>query len=70
MTCKSGLLANGRERARTLLPLAMQKVVGSNAIIRSGKSLQNSRICRLERQLRKPHGHVEVWIVASADDAS
>ena len=29
------------------------------------KSLQSSKVCRLERQLGKPHGHVEVWIVAS-----
>jgi len=35
MTRKSGLSANGRERARTLLPFAMQKVVGSSPIIRS-----------------------------------
>jgi hypothetical protein len=37
MTCKQALSANGCELARTLLPLAMQKVVGSNPIIRSSK---------------------------------
>jgi hypothetical protein len=35
MTCKQGLSANWCERARTLRTLAMQKVVGSNPIIRS-----------------------------------
>jgi hypothetical protein len=48
----------------------MQKVVGSNPIIRFSKTLQNRRVCYLQSQLGKPHGHVEVWIVASADDAS
>ena len=37
MTCKYGLSANGRERARTLPTLAMQKVVGSSPIIRFKK---------------------------------
>ena len=43
MTCKCWFLANGRERARTLLPLAMQKVVGSNPIIRSGSPCKTAR---------------------------
>jgi hypothetical protein len=34
MTCKYGLSANGRERARTLPTLAMQKVEGSSPFIR------------------------------------
>jgi hypothetical protein len=43
ITSKCGLSTNGRERARTLLPLAMQKVVGSSPIIRSESSCKNGR---------------------------
>ena len=62
------------ERARTggngPPAFAMQKVVGSSPIIRfAARPRKTAWICRLERQLGKPHGHVEVWIVASADDA-
>ncbi len=35
MICKFGLSVNGRERARTLRTLAMQKAVGSSPIVRS-----------------------------------
>jgi hypothetical protein len=46
----------------------MQKVVGSSPITRSGSPARQQVLC-LEKQLSKPHGHVEVWIGCLADDA-
>lgn len=43
MTCKYGLSANGRERARTLPKLAMQKVVGTSPIIRFAREAPQKR---------------------------
>jgi hypothetical protein len=70
MACKSGVSANRRELERALPTLAMQKVAGSSPAIRAQTTRKTGYNVAWMGNQQNPHGHVEVWIIASMDDGS